>query len=569
MESSREDSSDSDVEKRKSASSSAYIADAFNISLIDLQKNLHPDYLDEKTDPLKAAEQTGPRVYTLKNHNHENVRFFVFGCQGDKKRGQAEVATYIKKLMAERPDLKPDFIVLLGDNFYPNGVDSPEDQRFIEQFYKLYGIPCFVVPGNHDFGFTNEEKVNYGAATAAGKARGMHQVTHSYELHAYDPLITMSKPKFWRQSELDLALLPRWCMPWLFYSVIVGNLQLFFMDSNHIADDYLNYTEDIVANPRNQVAWLVKEFKACKNAGRTPLLFQHHPFVNLSDRERYGNGDAHLYFKDDINRWKRLAEKFDLDVNSYQYDVLLSKIYASLGIKFAANFSAHVHAMYNVVTPEICQFVVGTGGGKLQERACFKNDENTGFFLQELGLMAFSCNKKSPKIMNLTALTVSGREIALTNARARPFTDIKDSDTAELYKIILQACHEQAVEYAAEIELADKARKTSLKAFIFSKLTKVSHLFDDVALTDASEMHNIIAHFCKPTLVDFQTEIQILKEFMEKLSLKTENSFYGKINKAMKQSRFKKTVQELTDVNVASKNTISPVLSSTGLKMSL
>lgn len=584
MSSSREDSSDGDGEKganKPNASSSAQISSTLQLSVTDLQNIIHPDYVSGETaDPLKAAERTGPRTYTIKNHNNENVRFLVFGCQGDKKIGQTKVAEHIKKLITEQPELKPDFIVLLGDNFYPNGVDSPEDRRFIEQFDELYDVRCFIVAGNHDFGYTNEEKINYSSTTPAGKARGMHQVVHSYIIHEGDPKLTMSKAEFWRQPELDLELLPRWNMPWLYYSVIIGNLQLFFIDSNHIADDYLSmYEKDNVDPEKNQAAWLAREFKACKEAGRTPLLFQHHPLVDISKRARYGDGDAHLYFKPTTERWKRLAKLFSLSEYDYKYDALLTKIYNALGIKFAANFAAHVHAVYNYVSSDICQFVVGSGGGKLQDRMCFHSHENIGFFLKELGFMAFSCNKKSPGVMNLKVFTLSGHELALSNARARPFTDFQDTDTADLYKLVLYACSQHASELATLLTQADEKSKPNIEFYPY-RVAKMRNYAHEPTLSDVEGMHDIIAYFCQPELGgDFQMVLTRLDELMQKLTQRKDGSLYNKINQLLKyasidpkgniiinsekQARFGKTVQELMDVNIA-----QPTLSIPGLDYS-
>ncbi len=555
MASSRDDSSDDSGEKKEApaASSSARIAAELQVSVVDLQKIINLDYVkSQHYDPVSEADKTGSRVYTIKNHHNEDVRFFVFGCQGDKKTGQAKVAEHLKKIIAEHPELKPDFIVLLGDNFYPNGVDSPDDERFEEQFYKMYDIPCFVVPGNHDYGYTNEEKINYSSKTVAGKARGRHQDVHSYSKHPGDPEIPMTMGEFWRQEELDLASLPKWCKPAPYYSVIIGNLQLFFMDSNHLADDYLSIIENVtpVDPQKNQAAWLAREFEACKKAGRTPVLFQHHPLVDLSKRARYGDGDAHLYFKHDPERWKRLAKLFGLDVNDYKHDALLTKVYTAMGIKWATSFAAHVHAMYNYVTPDASGFVIGSGGGKLQDRMYFRDNENIGFFLQELGFMAFSCNKKSPAIMNLRAFTLAGHELTLTTARARPFTDFPDTDTADLYNLVLQACNEYAATLAELLAEADRKNKPNIEFYPY-RMAKLRNYGHEPTLYDVDGMHHIVAYFCQPELGDFQLVLTRLDELMHQLTQRTEDSLYEKINRTIKQSRFGKTVQEMLDVNIA------------------
>ena len=46
-----------------------------------------------------------------------------------------------------------DLVLLLGDNFYPNGVNSIEDPQFntkFEQVYQNLNMPFYAVLGNHD-----------------------------------------------------------------------------------------------------------------------------------------------------------------------------------------------------------------------------------------------------------------------------------------------------------------------------------------------------------------------------------------------------------------------------------
>jgi acid phosphatase len=45
-----------------------------------------------------------------------------------------------------------DFCFLLGDNFYPFGLNSIDDEQFQEKYINIFpNIPCFAILGNHDY----------------------------------------------------------------------------------------------------------------------------------------------------------------------------------------------------------------------------------------------------------------------------------------------------------------------------------------------------------------------------------------------------------------------------------
>jgi hypothetical protein len=80
------------------------------------------------------------------------VRFVAMGDTGTGSTTQKEVADAIKaKCEADGCD----FIILLGDNIYNNGVDSVTDPQWQSKFEEPYAdldIPFFPVIGNHDDG---------------------------------------------------------------------------------------------------------------------------------------------------------------------------------------------------------------------------------------------------------------------------------------------------------------------------------------------------------------------------------------------------------------------------------
>lgn len=79
-----------------------------------------------------------------------HLQLIAVGDTGTGKEEQFEVAQGMAKVCEESGC---DLVLLLGDNFYPDGVNSIEDPQFntkFEQVYQKINKPFFAVLGNHD-----------------------------------------------------------------------------------------------------------------------------------------------------------------------------------------------------------------------------------------------------------------------------------------------------------------------------------------------------------------------------------------------------------------------------------
>jgi hypothetical protein len=104
-----------------------------------------------------------------------DLNFIGIGDFGSGKDGQVQVASamasYVRSL-----GVKPEALLLLGDNFYGKGLDDVKSPRFRTGFEEMYpksvfDCPCPVVLGNHDYGDNlNGEKTQLAYARD-GKTR--------------------------------------------------------------------------------------------------------------------------------------------------------------------------------------------------------------------------------------------------------------------------------------------------------------------------------------------------------------------------------------------------------------
>ena len=86
----------------------------------------------------------------IKQNKSDHLRLLAVGDTGTGNSDQLAVAEGMANV-CEKSGC--DLVLLLGDNFYPNGVSSIMDSQFYSKFelvYQKLKIPFFVVLGNHD-----------------------------------------------------------------------------------------------------------------------------------------------------------------------------------------------------------------------------------------------------------------------------------------------------------------------------------------------------------------------------------------------------------------------------------
>lgn len=168
------------------------------------------------------------------------LEFTAVGDTGSGNEGQRIVAESMKEYALQNP---VQFVLYLGDNFYPKGVSSVDDPLFQTSFEDIYdktvlNIPFYIVAGNHDYIGNVDAQLAYSA-----------------------------------RSE-------RWNFPALYYSFTVEygvgeSVQFFALDTNPIANG-----EDVT----EQLTWLEDELSRSEAGWR--IVFGHHFIYSNGE---YGN----------------------------------------------------------------------------------------------------------------------------------------------------------------------------------------------------------------------------------------------------------------------------------------
>ncbi|MEW5741645.1 MAG: metallophosphoesterase, partial [Myxococcota bacterium] len=172
------------------------------------------------------------------------VRFVALGDTGKGNAEQTQVGNAVGALCAAQGC---DFVVLLGDNFYPSGVSGTSDPQWQTAFVQPYqnvNAPFYAVLGNHDYG---------------GDGAG-------YEIQKADAEVaySMVNPK-WRMPATHY----RWSLRGVDFFAADTNRSMFGLDSQVIAD--FN-------------TWLPSSTATWK------IVFGHHP---LKSNGRHGNAGSY------------------------------------------------------------------------------------------------------------------------------------------------------------------------------------------------------------------------------------------------------------------------------------
>ncbi|HEX8351404.1 MAG TPA: metallophosphoesterase [Pyrinomonadaceae bacterium] len=176
--------------------------------------------VQERGSALPSFMRAPPPPFTLKPAGR-GVRVVAFGDFGQGTDAQKRVAAAMLKEHGARPF---DFGVTTGDNFYPRGMESPNDPRWKtwwEDLYAPLGIRFYATLGNHDWLLADSVAAE---------------------------LLYAGRSESWR-------------MPAPYYTFSAGPVQFFAADTDEISEA--------------QAAWLRDEL--AKSRAPWKVVYGHHP----------------------------------------------------------------------------------------------------------------------------------------------------------------------------------------------------------------------------------------------------------------------------------------------------
>lgn len=272
-----------------------------------------------------------------KDENKKLINSKNFIVLGDFGRfgeyNQKEVANQMAKTAVE---IDVDFVVSVGDNFYPNGVQSIQDPHFEKSFENIYphfDLQCdwYLGLGNHDYSGNIQAQIDYSNVSR------------------------------------------RWHMPEQYFEKIIElkggkKLQLIFIDTNPFIKSYYKNDDEKARNVKKQDTiaqkrWLIETLNKKDTSILWKIVVGHHPM--------YTGG-------------KRVKSPDTKDI-----ETLLSGLFNDY--KVDAYLCGHEHDL-QIIKSKNCyttQFLSGAGS----EVRPTGNREGTIFALSVPGFMAFSVNE--------------------------------------------------------------------------------------------------------------------------------------------------------------------------------
>ena len=202
------------------------------------------------------------------------VRFAALGDVGQGNEAQAQVAQALAQVCTQRAC---DFVLLLGDNLYPAGLDSPADARMNAVFSDMYAsvdAPFYVTLGNHDYGHPWDG------------VRAQHQVDWA-----------TSVDKFYLPSKS--------------YETTVGTAHLWSLDTTAILKD----------GAEAQNKWLTGSI--AKATEHWKIAFGHHPYRSNGPHGNAGNYDARPGAGSSLQNLieERLCPTVDLYISGHDHNL--------------------------------------------------------------------------------------------------------------------------------------------------------------------------------------------------------------------------------------------------------
>ncbi len=518
-----------------------------------------------------ATLKVGPRVYRITGIPDAPIKIIALGCQGEGNDAQRETAKLMNTAVSEmiaRGETPPVLAIYAGDNLYNRGTSDPLDGKFNTHHKNIYydpllpainPLPSIVTIGNHDENYDEIAKIPASLnMVSQGEVVGINQTAHHYLDNSQDSedidatllereKMIEARTQLFMQAEIHISQLGKWVMPYYFYSLILGNTQIFILNSNDLPKHFLlsvtKQTKDgfnfhdgpADAKRVNQFEWFLKEYQAAIAADRQIFIVEHIPQVVCGKRSFRKKFDAtHFLTSNEIRDMNTQLKHLNPDhVYTESYNDLKVCIYRQFNISPHLFICAHEHFLswlnqYKLADGTLMapQFTAGGGGGKLQHRESFRNHPFVGMQQSHHGFGIIECNMGNSKSFKLDVFTIEGLRMRFTEKSYKPVIEIMPEDTRPLHLAVQEACDEFLVRLKDK-ELHTPAEGTSsYLAWTFGAMAYVASSAVEFYKDDPEErkrnheiehLHDLSAYFNQRNLPDFTTALKRLHEITEQL----------------------------------------------------
>lgn len=421
----------------------------------------------------------------------ETVNIFVTGCPDGNVTAQTEVFNHMLQMIEKNyKNIPPLFIIGLGDNGSSTGTKNPGSNFFRKYFHDIYPFsqPCFTALGNHDVN-AHDGMIDRDRAYA--------QIAHTY--YASGKIDPKKKALFEHpKNMLDLDALTqhpnKWNMPGRYGVLHCGNADIFFADSNTLAEDFRKQFLNPSETSPKLVGALFEAIKKSVDAGKKIILVLHHPLRTIDKRIFHSDHENYLPSSSIkiLQEHRIIGEKFN-------YNDILTNILFFAGNKeknipegpgkhislvlaahhhanhyFNNDFSNKASSKYDSMSEDekkqdktghfpypLTQAVVGAGGcgtqpasshPGLQNRYSFADDKYQAFFGKALGFLAlqiytnktmrFVFHTVDEKIPKNRIPGIHNLELHFTNLSNDPLDEMRVTDKRFifLHDTLFEAC---------------------------------------------------------------------------------------------------------------------------------
>lgn len=312
--------------------------------------------------------------------------FIAIGDFGTGDEQQYNVAQAIARVCQSA---RCDFVIGLGDNFYPAGVNAIDDQQFekkFEQPYSSINVPFYLVLGNHD-------------TTSVSDGDGIYNMRGDIQI-AYSK--SEDKPSF------------RFQMPARYYSIpspVEGPQEQALVEFYALDTTLLTSPKDVIPrydlhrSLKRQERWLKSKIE--KSIAQWKIAYAHHPYVSNGVHGNAGDYDG-VAVLGDKELWSRVSGVY---VKNFIEDNICDKV--------DLYFSGHDHNLQYLMPVRECgetEFIVSGAGGKSNNLK--EADRNPVYWQAEKVTGFFYVHIVADK-MTIKAYTVAKGEDAAVEAFSR------------------------------------------------------------------------------------------------------------------------------------------------------